>query len=72
MTKDTRVEAVARAYRRNGFMNLSLESTFMGRRVEPGEHPAVPGDVNMDPMDPPETDLGTPSPHRYIPRPPHR
>lgn len=58
------INAIVRAYVRNGFMRLSFELLHMGRRVEPGDHPAAPGDVNIDPPAPPDTDLSTPSPLR--------
>lgn len=65
----TQVDLIRRAYVRNGFMRLNPDTLAMGRRVEPGDHPAAPGDVNMDPPDPPDTDLNTPSPrHRRLPR----
>ncbi|KAK7698450.1 hypothetical protein SLS64_012571 [Diaporthe eres] len=58
------INAIVRAYVRNGFMRLSFELLHMGRRIEPGDHPAAPGDVNIDPPAPPDTDLSTPSPLR--------
>lgn len=64
MDPTTQVEHIKRAYARNGFMRLQDDNMAMGRRVEPEDHPAAPGDVNMDPPDPPETDLSTPSPRR--------
>lgn len=58
------LNAIRRAYVRNGFMRLQWDYLHMGRRVEPGDHPAAPGDVNIDPPSPPDTDLSTPSPMR--------
>lgn len=64
MNMADQINAIVRAYVRNGFMRLSFELLHMGRRIEPGDHPAAPGDVNIDPPAPPDTDLSTPSPLR--------
>lgn len=69
MDELTQVQHIKRAYARNGFMRLQDDNMAMGRRVEPGDHPAAPGDVNMDPPDPPDTDPNTPSPRRRRPPP---
>lgn len=59
----TQVERISQAYERNGFMRLG-EDYIMGRRVEPRDHPAAPGDVEMQTPDPPGEDPNTPSPVR--------
>lgn len=66
MTMEERTRTVGRAYERNGFLYLNKEEDdeVMGRRVDPRDHPAAPGDVAITPPDPPETDLQTPTPQR--------
>ncbi|KAG6364023.1 hypothetical protein INS49_009126 [Diaporthe citri] len=72
MNYTTQILAIARAYERNGFMRLEAPGSprnrgmdeEMGRRVEPGDHPAAHGDVLIQPPDPPDSDLFTPSPMR--------
>ncbi|KAG8170192.1 hypothetical protein KVR01_000937 [Diaporthe batatas] len=67
MPLDERARAIGRAYERNGFMYLDQgdpDEELMGRRVDHRDHPAAPGDVAIAPPDPPDTDLGTPSPER--------
>lgn len=69
MDAATRIRAIARAYERNGFIRLTRPDAEdaheeMGRRVDPGDHPAAPGDVAIVPPDPPEEDQSTPSPVR--------
>lgn len=64
------LDAIRRVYERNGFMRLNMvpDTIFldevMGRRVDPGDHPAAPGDVAMVPPHPPGSDNSTPSPRR--------
>lgn len=64
------LNAIRRVYERNGFMRLNMvpDTIFldevMGRRVDPGDHPAAPGDVAMVPPHPPGSDNSTPSPRR--------
>lgn len=64
------LDAIRRVYERNGFMRLNMvpDTIFldevMGRRVDPGDHPAAPGDVAMVPPHPPGSDHSTPSPRR--------
>ncbi|KAG6354070.1 hypothetical protein INS49_005041 [Diaporthe citri] len=66
MTFSERIRTVGRAYERNGFLYLNQEEDeeLMGRRVDPRDHPAAPGDVAIMPPDPPDTDLQTPTPER--------
>lgn len=63
-----RIDAITRAYERNLFMRLGEDNRQMGRRVEPGDHPAAHDDVSMDPPDPPDSDPSTPSPQRQAAR----
>lgn len=51
-------------------MRLGEDNRQMGRRVEPGDHPAAYDDVSMEPPDPPDSDLSTPSPQRRAARGP--
>lgn len=64
------IDAITRAYERNGFMRLGEDNRQMGRRVEPGDYPAAHDDVSMEPPDPPDSDASTPSPQRRAARGP--
>jgi hypothetical protein len=70
MGMSDRLDTIARAYERNGFMDIrdpafsSFRDYVMGRRVDPADHPAAPGDVTVMPPNPPDTDESTPSPVR--------
>lgn len=66
-----RMLTISRVYERNGFIRLIpldprdiLPNNVMGRRIDPADHPAAPGDMAIVPPNPPDTDLFTPSPVR--------
>lgn len=71
MDDDAKIPVIARAYERNGFMRLNpgddgyfMPNYVMGRRVDPEDHPAAPGDMAIVPPNPPDSDFSTPSPVR--------